>query len=122
MNNQVKEMSHFSPCCQFGLWVGILAVTVYVKCSHPLPPSPPSISPSQTVFSVLEMALSEVLALCFLMFTGGQLGLWVGISAITVCELFDLIAQLMIYMCRGGGGKVEDEEDSVTQVKQISSE
>ena len=53
---------------------------------------------------------------------GGQLGLWVGISAITVCELFDLIAQLMIYLCKGGGGKVEDEPDAITEVKPISPE
>ncbi len=42
--------------------------------------------------------------------TGGQLGLWVGISAISVCELFDLIAQLIVYMWpRQDGRKVEDE-------------
>ncbi len=46
--------------------------------------------------------------------SGGQLGLWVGISAISVCELFDLIAQLVVYLCAPGAGKV-DPKDSTKQ-------
>ncbi len=70
----------------------------------------------------LWVALSEVRASCILCITGGQLGLWVGISAITMCELFDLIAKLVIYLCKSGGGKVHDEQDSTTQVKPVSPE
>ncbi len=53
---------------------------------------------------------------------GGQLGLWVGISAITVCELLDLIAQLMMCVCARGSTKVQDQHESQTQDKSISPE
>ncbi len=46
----------------------------------------------------LWVAISEVSASCILCITGGQLGLWVGISVITICELFDLVAQLLAYV------------------------
>ncbi len=57
---------------------------------------------------VLLVALSEVRASCILCITGGQLGLWVGISFITMWELLDLVAQLIAYIFGRGNGKVEE--------------
>ena len=42
--------------------------------------------------------------------SGGQLGLWVGISCITMCELLDLAAQLIIYLCAGERRKKAPED------------
>ena len=52
--------------------------------------------------------------------TGGQLGLWVGISVITMWELLDLVAQLIVYLCGGGDRKVKPgtpPQHPVTMVK-----
>ena len=51
--------------------------------------------PPVVALSLSQMASSRQ----FLCISGGQLGLWVGISAITMCELLDLAAQIIIYLC-----------------------
>ncbi len=39
---------------------------------------------------------------CFyFIFSGGQLGLWVGISMITLCEIVEFLSKLLLFVTRG---------------------
>ncbi len=57
------------------------------------------ISFQPTLFHIKQCIWYEYTCRLSFLITGGQLGLWVGISVITLCEILGLLSQMMHYVC-----------------------
>ena len=56
-----------------------------------------------------------------LFFPGGQLGLWVGISVITVCEIFGMISQLLQHLFAKCEGNIEHAITDKHELKKLNN-
>ena len=52
-------------------------------------------------------------------FPGGQLGLWVGISAITLCEIFGFLSLSIRHACKCSKSEEKSEDVETTETNEV---
>ncbi len=60
-------------------------------------------------------------ASCILCIPGGQLGLWVGISVITMCEILGMISQLIQQLCAKCDGNIKHDINDKNELNKLNS-